>query len=131
MCHLPFLVQTFLPPSVLWSTAITPVYTTRPPNWPPEASNLLRSRQLAVLDPAPDNPVRQLLAKYPGLTRPKFSISTPPHHVVHYIQTTGPPVFCRFSVWRLHDCLPPRPSTGIFSRFVKLKALAPRPSTWF
>nr|VZI40915.1 unnamed protein product [Spirometra erinaceieuropaei] len=53
------------------------------------------SRHLAVLDPEPENPFRQHLAKYPGLTRPNFSVSTPPHDVVHHIRTTGPPVFSR------------------------------------
>ncbi|BHF66428.1 hypothetical protein SprV_0200944500 [Sparganum proliferum] len=53
------------------------------------------SRQLAVLDPEPENPVRQLLAKYPGLTRHNFNVSIPPHDVVHHIRTTGPPVFSR------------------------------------
>nr|VZI09155.1 unnamed protein product [Spirometra erinaceieuropaei] len=46
-------------------------------------------------DPEPDNPFRQLLAKYPGLTRPNFNVSIPPHDVVHHIRTTGPPVFSR------------------------------------
>ncbi|BHF80405.1 hypothetical protein SprV_0702353200 [Sparganum proliferum] len=53
------------------------------------------SRHLAVLDPEPENPFRQLLAKYPGLTRPNFNLSIPPHDVVHHIRTTGPPVFSR------------------------------------
>ncbi|BHF75657.1 hypothetical protein SprV_0502032500 [Sparganum proliferum] len=53
------------------------------------------SRQLAVLDPEPENPFRQLLAKYPGLTRPNFNVSIPPHDVVHHIRTTGPTVFSR------------------------------------
>nr|VZI05690.1 unnamed protein product [Spirometra erinaceieuropaei] len=53
------------------------------------------SRHLAVLDPEPENPFRQLLAKYPGLTRPNFNVSIPPHDVVHRIRTTGPPVFSR------------------------------------
>ncbi|BHF67818.1 hypothetical protein SprV_0301084700 [Sparganum proliferum] len=53
------------------------------------------SRQLAVLDPEAENPFRQLLAKYPGLTRPNFNVSIPPHDVVHHIRTTGPPVFSR------------------------------------
>ncbi|BHF77780.1 hypothetical protein SprV_0602089000 [Sparganum proliferum] len=53
------------------------------------------ARHLAVLDPEPGNPFRQLLAKYPGLTRPNFNVSIPPHAVVHHIQTTGPPVFSR------------------------------------
>nr|VZI48485.1 unnamed protein product [Spirometra erinaceieuropaei] len=53
------------------------------------------SRHLAVLDPEPENPFRQLLAKYPGLTRPNFNVSIPPHDVVHHIRTTGPPVFSR------------------------------------
>nr|VZI02841.1 unnamed protein product [Spirometra erinaceieuropaei] len=53
------------------------------------------SRHLAVLDPEPENPFRQLLAKYPGLTRPNFNVSVPPHDVVHHIRTTGPPVFSR------------------------------------
>ncbi|BHF71607.1 hypothetical protein SprV_0401466700 [Sparganum proliferum] len=53
------------------------------------------SRQLAVLDPEPENPFRQLLAKYPSLTRPNFNVSIPPHDVVHHIRTTGPPVFSR------------------------------------
>ncbi|BHF64675.1 hypothetical protein SprV_0200768100 [Sparganum proliferum] len=53
------------------------------------------SRQLAVLDPEPENPFRQLLAKYPGLTRPNFNVSIPPHDVVHHIWTTGSPVFSR------------------------------------
>nr|VZI08031.1 unnamed protein product [Spirometra erinaceieuropaei] len=51
------------------------------------------SRHLAVLDPEPENPFRQLLAKYPGLTRPNFNVSTPPHDVVPHIRTIGPPVF--------------------------------------
>ncbi|BHF81749.1 hypothetical protein SprV_0802488300 [Sparganum proliferum] len=51
------------------------------------------SRHLVVLDPEPENPFRQLLAKYPGLTRPNFNVSIPPHDVVHHIRTTGPPVF--------------------------------------
>nr|VZI45164.1 unnamed protein product [Spirometra erinaceieuropaei] len=41
------------------------------------------------------NPFRQLLAKYPGLTRPTFNVSIPPHDVVYHIRTTGPPVFSR------------------------------------
>nr|VZI26239.1 unnamed protein product [Spirometra erinaceieuropaei] len=53
------------------------------------------SRHLAVLDPEPENPFRQLLAKYPGLTRPNFNVSIPPHDVVHHIRTTGFPVFSR------------------------------------
>nr|VZI21205.1 unnamed protein product [Spirometra erinaceieuropaei] len=53
------------------------------------------SRHLAVLDPEPENPFRQLLAKYPGLTPPNFNVSIPPHDVVHHIRTTGPPVFSR------------------------------------
>ncbi|BHF85506.1 hypothetical protein SprV_1002867300 [Sparganum proliferum] len=53
------------------------------------------SRQLAVLDPEPENSFRQLLAKYTGLTRPNFDVSIPPHDVVHHIRTTGPPVFSR------------------------------------
>ncbi|BHF70922.1 hypothetical protein SprV_0401397500 [Sparganum proliferum] len=53
------------------------------------------SRQLAVLDPDPENPFRQLLAKYPGLTRLNFNVSILPHDVVHHIRTTGPPVFSR------------------------------------
>nr|VZI04584.1 unnamed protein product [Spirometra erinaceieuropaei] len=53
------------------------------------------SRHLAVLDPEPENPFRQLLAKYPGLTRPNFNVSVPPHDVVYHIRTTGPPVFSR------------------------------------
>ncbi|BHF60333.1 hypothetical protein SprV_0100329700 [Sparganum proliferum] len=52
-------------------------------------------RQLAVLDPEPENPFRQLLVKYPGLTRPNFNVSIPPHDVIHHIRTTGPPVFSR------------------------------------
>ncbi|BHF74694.1 hypothetical protein SprV_0501778100 [Sparganum proliferum] len=52
-------------------------------------------RKLAVLEPEPENQFRQLLAKYPGLTRPNFSTSIPPHDIVHHIQTTGPPVFSR------------------------------------
>nr|VZI46625.1 unnamed protein product [Spirometra erinaceieuropaei] len=43
------------------------------------------SRHLAVLDPEPENPFRQLLAKYPGLTRPNFNVSIPPHDVVHHM----------------------------------------------
>ncbi|BHF58900.1 hypothetical protein SprV_0100185500 [Sparganum proliferum] len=53
------------------------------------------SRQLAVLDLEPENPFRQLLAKYPGLTRPNFNVYIPTHDVVHHIRTTGPPVFSR------------------------------------
>nr|VZI36105.1 unnamed protein product [Spirometra erinaceieuropaei] len=53
------------------------------------------SRHLAVLDPEPENQFRQLLAKYPGLTRPNFNVSIPPHDVVHHIRTIGPPVFSR------------------------------------
>ncbi|BHF80910.1 hypothetical protein SprV_0702403800 [Sparganum proliferum] len=53
------------------------------------------SRQLAVLYPEPENPFRQLLAKYPGPTRPNFNASIPTHDVVHHIRTTGPPVLSR------------------------------------
>nr|VZH96400.1 unnamed protein product [Spirometra erinaceieuropaei] len=45
------------------------------------------SRQLTVLDPEIENPVRQPLAKYPGLTRPNFSASFLPHDAV---RTSGP-----------------------------------------
>nr|VZI13324.1 unnamed protein product [Spirometra erinaceieuropaei] len=51
------------------------------------------SRQLAVLDPEPENPLRQLPAKHPGLTHLNFSTTIPPQ--VHHIQTTGPPMFPR------------------------------------
>nr|VZI42658.1 unnamed protein product [Spirometra erinaceieuropaei] len=51
------------------------------------------SRQLPVLDHEPVNPFRQLLAKYPGLTRPSFGATIPPHDVAHHIRTTSPPVF--------------------------------------
>ncbi|BHF72621.1 hypothetical protein SprV_0401568900 [Sparganum proliferum] len=83
------------------------------------------SRQLAVLDPEPENPCRMLLAKYFGLTRPKFSLSTPPHDAVHHTRTTGPPVFSR------HVLLPPRPSSSTYFRrasSINLKAHGPHPS---
>ncbi|BHF80464.1 hypothetical protein SprV_0702359200 [Sparganum proliferum] len=53
------------------------------------------SRQLAVLEPQLENLFRQLLAKYPGLIRPNFNASIPPHDVVHHIRTIGPPVLSR------------------------------------
>ncbi|BHF78192.1 hypothetical protein SprV_0602130400 [Sparganum proliferum] len=53
------------------------------------------SRQFAVLNPEPENPFRQLLSKYPSLTRPNSSASIPRHDVVHHIRTTVPPVFSR------------------------------------
>nr|VZI13405.1 unnamed protein product [Spirometra erinaceieuropaei] len=53
------------------------------------------SRHHAVLDPEPENPFRQLLAKYPGLTRPNFNVSITPHDFVHHTRTTGPPLFAR------------------------------------
>ncbi|BHF69096.1 hypothetical protein SprV_0301213700 [Sparganum proliferum] len=53
------------------------------------------SRQLAVLDPEPENLFRQLLAQYPGLTRSNFNASIPPHDVVHHIRTFGPPELSR------------------------------------
>ncbi|BHF59625.1 hypothetical protein SprV_0100258600 [Sparganum proliferum] len=70
------------------------------------------SRQLVVLDPEPENPFRQLLAKYPGLTHSNFNVSIPSHDVVQNIRTTGPPVFSRPAVSRLHALLPPRPSSS-------------------
>ncbi|BHF74686.1 hypothetical protein SprV_0501777300 [Sparganum proliferum] len=51
--------------------------------------------KLAVLDPEPENPFRQLLIKYPGLTRPNFSTPIPPHDVVYHTRTTSPPAFSR------------------------------------
>ncbi|BHF78213.1 hypothetical protein SprV_0602132500 [Sparganum proliferum] len=58
-------------------------------------------RQPAVLDPEPENPFRQFLAKYPDLTRPNFNPFIPVHDVVHHIRTTDPPVFSRPAVSRL------------------------------
>ncbi|BHF69184.1 hypothetical protein SprV_0301222700 [Sparganum proliferum] len=58
-------------------------------------SSSYASRQLAVLNPEPENPFRQLLVKYPSLTRPKSSASTPPHDVVYHIRTIRPPAFPR------------------------------------
>nr|VZI26881.1 unnamed protein product [Spirometra erinaceieuropaei] len=52
-------------------------------------------RQLAVLDPEPENPFRQLLDKYRRLTRSNFGASLPPQDVVHHIRATVPPVFSR------------------------------------
>nr|VZI08777.1 unnamed protein product [Spirometra erinaceieuropaei] len=53
------------------------------------------SRQLAALGPESENPFRQPLAKYPGLTRPNFGVSIPAYDVIHSIRTTGHPVFSR------------------------------------
>nr|VZI15122.1 unnamed protein product [Spirometra erinaceieuropaei] len=53
------------------------------------------SRQLAILDPERENPFRQLLAKYHGLTHPNFSASFSPHDVVHHVRTTGLSYFFR------------------------------------
>ncbi|BHF61220.1 hypothetical protein SprV_0100419300 [Sparganum proliferum] len=53
------------------------------------------SCQLAALHREVENPFRQLLAKYFDLTRPDFSASIPPHDFVHYIRSTGPPLFSR------------------------------------
>ncbi|BHF72729.1 26S protease regulatory subunit 7 [Sparganum proliferum] len=72
------------------------------------------SLQPAVLKPDPDSPFWQPLAKYPGLTRPNFVVSTPPRDVVHHIRTNGFPVFSRAAVLRLHSFLPPRPSPSDF-----------------
>nr|VZI51362.1 unnamed protein product [Spirometra erinaceieuropaei] len=41
-------------------------------------------RQLTVLHPEPENPFRQLLAKYAGLTRSNCSASIPSHDFVHH-----------------------------------------------
>ncbi|BHF59465.1 hypothetical protein SprV_0100242400 [Sparganum proliferum] len=60
------------------------------------------SRQLAVLDPDPDSPFQQLLAKYPGQTGPNFSTATPPDDV-RRVLTTDP----GSAVPRLHVLLPP------------------------
>nr|VZI33377.1 unnamed protein product [Spirometra erinaceieuropaei] len=53
------------------------------------------SCQLALPGSDPENPFRQLLAKYPALTLPNFNASIPPHDVVHHIRTIDPPVFSR------------------------------------
>ncbi|BHF68255.1 hypothetical protein SprV_0301128800 [Sparganum proliferum] len=67
------------------------------------------SNQLAVMDPELENPFQSFLTKYPGLTRPNFIASIPPHEVVHHIRTTGPPMFFGPTVSRLHVLLQPRP----------------------
>ncbi|VDL96078.1 unnamed protein product [Schistocephalus solidus] len=43
------------------------------------------SRKLTVLEPEPNGPFQQLLAKYPAITRPNLSSSTPPHDIAHHI----------------------------------------------
>nr|VZI10130.1 unnamed protein product [Spirometra erinaceieuropaei] len=87
----PFSVQIFSPLSIFWSTAVSPVYTTRlPTSLSGRSLPFDASRQLAVLDPETENSSRQLLAKYPGLTRPNFNASIPPHDVAHHIRTIGP-----------------------------------------
>lgn len=41
------------------------------------------------------NPFSDLLLEYPDITKPVCYKDTPKHSVVHYIETTGPPVFAR------------------------------------
>ncbi|BHF70105.1 hypothetical protein SprV_0301315500 [Sparganum proliferum] len=53
------------------------------------------SRYLTVLNTEPENPFQQVLAYYPGLSRPNFSASIPPHDVLYHIRTAGPPAFSR------------------------------------
>nr|VZH93706.1 unnamed protein product [Spirometra erinaceieuropaei] len=84
-------VQISSPLSIFWSTAVSPVYTTRlPTSLSGSSLPFDASRQLAVLDPETENSSRQLLAKYPGLTPPNFNASIPPHDVAHHIRTIGP-----------------------------------------
>ncbi|BHF60779.1 hypothetical protein SprV_0100374500 [Sparganum proliferum] len=77
------------------SGRLSSVTSTRQDNQPhcPGISSSDASRQLAVLDSELENPFRQLLAKYPGLTLPNFNVSIPPHDDVHHIRTTGLHVF--------------------------------------
>lgn len=41
------------------------------------------------------HPFRQLLFEFPGITKPVSFKETAPHNVLHYIETSGPPVFAR------------------------------------
>uniref|UniRef100_A0A183SJ39 Reverse transcriptase domain-containing protein n=1 Tax=Schistocephalus solidus TaxID=70667 RepID=A0A183SJ39_SCHSO len=78
------------------------------------------------------NPYRQFIGKHLGLTRPNFSTSTPPNDVVHHIQTTGLLCFLDLAVSRLHDRLPPRPSSSTcfeWASSVNLNAHGPRLSS--
>nr|VZH97031.1 unnamed protein product [Spirometra erinaceieuropaei] len=58
-------------------------------------SSSTASRKAAVLDPESENPFRQHLVLYPGLTRSIFKASVLPHDVVHHVRTIGSPVFSR------------------------------------
>lgn len=42
-----------------------------------------------------DNPYRDLLGKYPEITKPICYTGKTSHSVVHHIETTGPPVFAK------------------------------------
>lgn len=42
-----------------------------------------------------DHPVYNILIKYPDILKPMSFKETPKHSVYHYIETTGPPTFCK------------------------------------
>ncbi|BHF59610.1 hypothetical protein SprV_0100257100 [Sparganum proliferum] len=92
----PFSVQISSPLSIFFSTAVSPVYTTRPPTSLPGVSLLLT---LTVNPPSwtlnPRIHFKNSSPNIPGLTLSNFSAAIPPHDVIHRIRTTSPPVLSR------------------------------------
>ncbi|BHF62893.1 hypothetical protein SprV_0200588100 [Sparganum proliferum] len=88
------------------------------------------SLQLVALNPGPENPFRQLLAKHPGLIRPNFDVIIQ-HRTL--FTTSGPlalPCSLGLAVSRLHALLSPSLSSSACSRCasaVNLKAVVLRP----
>lgn len=74
-----------------------------------------------------NQPYQSILTKYPHLTKPMSFRETPPHNVMHYIETTGPPVHAKARP------LPPHRYTKVKEEFRLMQEIGicrPSKSAW-
>lgn len=53
------------------------------------------SKQPSIYTVVESHPYHELLSRFPAITKPPSFKETPPHNIVHHIETTGPPVYAR------------------------------------
>lgn len=57
--------------------------------------SIVNNSELAISILQSDHPVYDILKRYPEVLKPMSFKEAPKHSVYHYIETTGPPVFCK------------------------------------
>ncbi len=83
--------------------------------------------QLSTLPVANNCPFRNLLQRFPNLTRPPSSDNPIKHNVVHHIRTRGPPTSCKF---RLLAPAKKQIAKSEFQHMMELGIVRPSESSW-